>query len=221
MPIGAVSAAPDIDIDDAILARVQIIRHAEGWRKLNGPVTRFECRVAVEELKAELQRLARRKLFRTTKKLAAQRIHTTDTGWRRRPSLFDIRAAHGSQNHEELIALYRVITFQDVLIVRIPPPTAFERNVATTSAPIAISIGFRKSDTPTIGRLPSLRRRHWAGWRWRNRDINHALLSRFDNQVLECVTTDDRKVAVVLIFIELCGVGLVQSKAIGAGRQRE
>ncbi len=74
MPIGAVRAATDVDIDDAVLARVQIVRHAEGRREFDGPIARFESRIAVEEFKTELQRFARGKLFRATEELRAERI---------------------------------------------------------------------------------------------------------------------------------------------------
>src|SRR5690348_17275834 len=71
VPVNAIRAAPHVDVDDAVLARVEIIRHAERGRKLDGPIARLERSVAVKELEAELQRLGCRELFGTAEELGA------------------------------------------------------------------------------------------------------------------------------------------------------
>src|SRR4029450_1445038 len=114
------------------------------------PITWLESRVAMKELKTKLHGLARGKLFRTTEELATQRIDSTDVRWCRRATLFDIGAAHRSQNHEQLVAFDRVIALENVLIVRIPPATAFERNIAATRATVTVTIVFGKGDAPAI-----------------------------------------------------------------------
>ena len=52
--VRAIGAAAHVDIDDAIFTRVEVIRHAESRRNLDGPVARLETRIAMKELKAEL-----------------------------------------------------------------------------------------------------------------------------------------------------------------------
>ncbi len=48
VPVSAIRAAAHVDIDDAVLARVQIVRNAERRRKLDGPIAWLESRVAVK-----------------------------------------------------------------------------------------------------------------------------------------------------------------------------
>src|SRR5262249_48699221 len=151
----------------------------------------------VKELKAELQRFAGGELFRTAEELRIQRIYGADVRRSGRATLFDIRTANRRQNHEQLVAFDRVVAFENVLIVRIPPATAFERNVAATRAAIAVAIVFRKYDAPAIRRLaPLWRRRRTSRW-WRNGNIDDCFLTGFDHDVLERVATHDSKVAVV------------------------
>ena len=74
MRVGAVRAAPHVDVHDAIFARVEIVGNAEGRRNLDGPIARLEGRVAVEQFETELNSFAGGKLFRLAKKLAAAGI---------------------------------------------------------------------------------------------------------------------------------------------------
>src|ERR1051326_3741850 len=78
VPIGAVCAAAHVDVDDAVFTRVEIIRHAEGRRKLDRPIAWFESRVAVKELEAELQRFSSGELFGTTEELGTDRVCAAD-----------------------------------------------------------------------------------------------------------------------------------------------
>ena len=71
MCIGAVGASSDVDVHDAILAGIEIVWNAEGWRDLNRPIARLEGCVAVEKFKAELNSFAYRQLFRLAEELAA------------------------------------------------------------------------------------------------------------------------------------------------------
>jgi len=90
VPVGAIRAATDVDVDDTVLTRVQIVRDAEGWRELDRPVAWFERRVAVKEFKTELQSLVSRKLFRTSEELSAFRIDAAHTRRRWRTTLLDV-----------------------------------------------------------------------------------------------------------------------------------
>src|SRR5215203_7036453 len=98
----------------------------------------------MKKFKTKLQRFVSGNLFRTAKKLTAQRIDTTNTGRRRRAPLFHVRAADGCDDHEQLVAFDWIVTFEDVLVVRIPPTTFREWNIATSNATIAVTVIFRK-----------------------------------------------------------------------------
>src|SRR6185436_12753849 len=111
----------------------------------------------------------------------------------------------------------RIIAFENVLIVRIPPAPALERNVAATRATVTIAIIFGKDEAPAIGRFTSLWRRRRTSWWRRDGNIDNRILAGFDHNVLECVTANYRKVAVVFVFIKLSGIWLVQAEAIRAG----
>src|SRR5690349_18235611 len=202
VPVSPICATSHVDVDNAVLTRVEIIRHAEGRRELDGPIARLERRVAVKQLEAELQRLCCRKLFRTPKKLRALRIDSAHARRCRRTTLLNVRRTDSGEDHEQLVAFDRVIALEDVLIVRIPPATALERNVATARAAIAVPIVFGKLDAPAIGSLASLRRGRGGCRRWREGNGDDSLPAPFDDDVFERVAACDRKVAVVFVFVE-------------------
>ena len=72
--VGAIGAAPHIDINDAVLARVHIVGNAECRRDLDRPIARPERRVAVEQLETQLQCFVGCELFRLAKEFPAHRI---------------------------------------------------------------------------------------------------------------------------------------------------
>ena len=69
-----------LDVDNADLASIDIVRDAESGRDLDRPIARLEGGIAVEEFKAELNGFVGRKLFRLAEKFAAARIVTADAG---------------------------------------------------------------------------------------------------------------------------------------------
>ena len=72
--VGAIGAAPHIDIDDAVFARVYIVGDAERRRDLDRPIARPKRGVAVEQLETQLQCFVGCELFRLSKEFPAQRI---------------------------------------------------------------------------------------------------------------------------------------------------
>ncbi len=69
------------------------------------------------------------------------------------------------------------------------------------------------------GSLASLWRGRGAGWRRRDGNVNDRFFTGFDYDVLERIAANDREVAVVFVFVEERGVGLVQADAIRARGQ--
>src|SRR6185503_7638365 len=159
MPVGAVRAAADVDVYDAVFTRVEIIWHAERRRELDGPIAWFESGVAGKEFETELNRFGSGELFRATEEFTADGIDAAHVGRCRCAALFDIRRTHGGQNQEQLVAFDRVIAFEDVLVVRVPPASSFEWHVAAARAAIAVTIILGKRDAPAIGSLALRQRR--------------------------------------------------------------
>src|SRR6185369_1338868 len=139
------------------------------------------------QLETELECFTGCELLRAPEEFSARGIDTADVGWCRRASLFDVRATDGSEDHEELVAFDRVIAFEHVLVVRIPPAGPLERNVAAPRATIAVAIIFGKRDAPAIGRFPALRRDGLARRGWGEGNINRGVLIGFDDYVFELV----------------------------------
>src|SRR5215216_1329343 len=202
VPVSAVRAPAHVDVDHAILACIEIIRNTERRRELNGPIARFESRIAVKQLKTELQCLSRSELLRTTKELAAYGIDGADVRWCWRAPLFHAGCTHGSENHEQLVAFDRIVAFENVLVIWIPPAASLEGDIATSCAAIAVTIVFGKDDAPPVRSFTALRRRRLGGRSRRNGNIDDDFFVRLDNDVFKRIAVHDREVAVVFIFVE-------------------
>src|SRR6266850_7761990 len=157
MRVGAISAASNVDIHNSVFTRIQVVWNAKRRRELDGPITGLKGRVTVEQLEAQLQSLTCGKLFRPSKELRASSIYAANIRRGGSAPLLHSCGAHRGQNHEELVALDRVISFENALIVGIQPTSLLERYVATTGAAIAIAIIFRKPDAPSIRCFPPRR----------------------------------------------------------------
>ncbi len=83
LPVGARRAAPRVDVQDALLARADVVRDAEGGREFDGPLARLEGRVAAEHLKRELEDLIEGEHLGLAEGLGAagSRAATGSRGW--------------------------------------------------------------------------------------------------------------------------------------------
>ena len=116
--------------------------------------------------------------------------------------MLDGRGADRRENHEQLIALDRVIAFENALVVGIQPAASFERNVATTRSAVTVTVIFREDYSPTIWRFASIGFLCRGVSRRRQRNVDDYFLTRFNYDVLERVAARDREISVVLIFIK-------------------
>ena len=154
--VGPVCSATDIDVDDAVLAGVKVIRNAECGRDLECPIARLENRIALEELKWRLNRFIDRKAFGTAEKVIAVRVGAADVVAGRRPADLDAGRADARQDHKIFIANDRVIAFQDVTVVGVVPCISPKRYVAPPSAFVAVTVIFGKLVTPSIANLAAV-----------------------------------------------------------------
>ena len=110
----------------------------------------------MKQFKAKLHSFAGGKLFRLSKKLAANWFITADVGRSRSATLFDCGGADGGKNQEQLVAMNWIVALQDVLVVGIPPSAALKRYVAAARCSIAITIVFGKTNAPAIAGFASI-----------------------------------------------------------------
>src|SRR5258705_11042194 len=157
MPVSTISPAPHIDVYHSIFTNVEVIWDTECRRNLNGPVSRFECCVTVKYFKTELHCFVRRQLFRTAEEFTAQWIDTADVRRSWCPPLLNRCCAHSRQNQEQLFTLNGIITFDNALIVGIPPTALFKGYITPACAPISIAFVLRKTEAPAIWSIEPLR----------------------------------------------------------------
>ncbi len=130
------------------------------------------------------------------------------------------RRVHSRQDHEQLVAFYRVITLQYALVVRIRPTAFLERNVSAARATIPVTIVFGEFNAPTIGTcLLLLRAAVLLSSRERNIDLHE--FTGFDNYIFESVAFDECEVAIRLVLVELCDVWFFDTETISTRRQLE
>src|SRR5262249_32288300 len=128
----------------------------------------------MKELKSELEGFTGEEFFWLTKKLSRARLICAYTRWCWRASLLDVRTADGGQDHEGIVTFDGVITLEHAFIVGIPPTTASERNVATSSTTITVTVVLRETNAPAIPALASVIR----GLRRRRHTLLSAITSR-------------------------------------------